>query len=314
VIRIYTCRNGHDFSLPDHLCWPIASFCPSEPEALPYFCSVTDPEDAEYLLFPYYLTPMIQQMGVSATSTLIRCILPDFTHNEHKYLFFNYEDTSKPLGFNSIIFQISLNRTLHDRNAISYPYPVDDHHNGTEPNFDKLLYQTSFVGYSGSHPVRQQLADALSKRTDLQIYVETTPLFHGHLGAEERRDRQESYFKILRQSLTILCPRGAAENSVRFFETMSFARIPVLIADNTILPLESLIPYDEFVIRVPEADVERAGDHIIGWLAARNAEQVRNACLRARNAWKSWLQTARLPALVAYELEQNQISSRLREY
>ncbi len=303
IIRIYICRNGDDFSLPEHLCWPITSFIPSEAEALRYFQIVTNPAEAEYIFFPYYLTPMIQQMGVSATSALIRSILPDFVRNEHKYLFFNYEDISTPLGFNSIIFQISLNKTVHDINAIPYPYPVDDPLDGSLPDFEELLYQTSFVGYSGSHPVRQLLVDALSKRADLQMYIETTPLFHGHFNEDERRSRQESYCNIMRQSLTVLCPRGAAENSVRFFETMAFGRIPVLLADNAVLPLESLIRYDEFIIRVPESDAVKVGDYILAWLATRSSNQIKEACLKARTAWNNWLKTSRLPVLVAFELD-----------
>ena len=136
------------------------------------------------------------------------------------------------------------------------------------------------------------------------MYIKTNSLFHGHFDNTEREILQESYYDKLRQSLTVLCPRGTAENSVRFFETMAFGRIPVLIADDAVLPCESLINYDDFVIRVPETEVEFAADHIRSWLAARSQEQLQHHCQQARKAWETWLRVGRLPSLVAYELEQ----------
>jgi glycosyltransferase involved in cell wall biosynthesis len=119
---------------------------------------------------------------------------------------------------------------------------------------------------------------------------------------EEQRSRQELYRKIMRQSLTVLCPRGAGENSVRFFETMAMGRIPVLIADNAALPMEAVIPYDEFVIRVPENEIDGIAEHILRWLSRRTNDQINDACLKARHSWHSWLRIEQVPALVAYEL------------
>ena len=300
--KIYILRRGKDFSLPAELDWPIASFDPTAPGMNQSFTCVGNPAHADYLYFPHYLTPIVQQKGFYAVRSILENMLPDFAANERRFLFFNYEDISVPFGIESLVFQISLNRHDHDSNAIAYPYPVDDPLLDGNLEFDQIRYQTSFVGFPGSHPVRPRLVDALSSVTDLQLFVKTNPIFHGHFDEAERKRLLESYNSVMRQSLTVLCPRGAAENTVRFFETMAFGRIPVLIADDAVLPGESLINYDDFIIRVPEAQVECFADHIRSWLASRSPDQLRHHCLQARKAWEMWLRTDRLPVLVAYEL------------
>lgn len=304
AIKIYILRRGKDFSLPAELDWPIASFDPAAPGMDKYFTCVDNPTHADYLYFPHYLTPIVQQKGFYAVRSILENMLPDFAAHERRFLFFNYEDISVPFGIESLVFQISFNRHDHDSNAIAYPYPVDDPLQDGNLEYDQIRYHTSFVGFPGSHPVRPRLVGALSSVTDLQLFVKTNPLFHGHFDEAERRRLLESYNSVMRQSLSVLCPRGAAENTVRFFETMAFGRIPVLIADDAVLPAESLINYDDFIIKVPEAQVECAADHIRSWLAARSPDQVRHHCLQARKAWESWLRTDQLPALVAFELEQ----------
>jgi hypothetical protein len=46
--------------------------------------------------------------------------------------------------------------------------------------------------------------------------------------------------------------------------------VPVLISDNTALPLEGKIAYHEFVVRVPESDV----DNLEHYLQCGNAEEM----------------------------------------
>ena len=166
---VYVLDRGKDFILPQELCWPVTSFGPSVADVDLYFQFIQDPVAADYLFFPLYLTPIVQKMGVPATTALLRSLLPDFAANERRFVFFNYEDISEPFGIESIIFQISLNRNHHDTNAIAYPYPMDDPLHEGSIKFNSVIYETSFVGFTGSHSVRPRIVAALSKRTDLQM-------------------------------------------------------------------------------------------------------------------------------------------------
>lgn len=302
LIPIYVCRPGIDFILPEQLYCNSLLLNPNMTEAIRYFEFVADKEHAEYYLFPFDLTIMIQQIGITATAQMLRSNLTDFDTFESRYILKSCEDTSLPLEINSIIFQVSLNSVLHDRNAIAMPYFVDDPLVDGDLKLSSLFYHSSFVGHPSSHPMRVYLADLLSREHRLQQYVETTSLHHGHIPPEEQKIRKEHFNKILCQSLTVLCPRGAGENTIRFFETLAHGRIPVLISDHAVLPLKSVIPYDDFVIRVPEDRLAQVADYILAWLGCRSEQQITAACEQARDSWYRWLRWEQVPALVAHEL------------
>lgn len=137
---------------------------------------------------------------------------------------------------------------------------------GRQPD---LLF--SFVGTGRSHRCRDQLFDlaqprALVKRVD------------GHLnwdpkapGFDERRD---DFAESLTRSAFVLCPRGRATSSIRFYETMAAGRVPVVLADDWIPPTG--INLSEFAIVWPEANV----DGLVAYLESqehRAAEMGRRA-------------------------------------
>ena len=61
-----------------------------------------------------------------------------------------------------------------------------------------------------------------------------------------------AYRKLLSASTYTFCPRGAGLNSYRFYECMHLNTIPVLFADDAVLPYED-IDYNKICIRIPEA-------------------------------------------------------------
>lgn len=64
--------------------------------------------------------------------------------------------------------------------------------------------------------------------------------------------------KTLADCSYVYCDRSLEH----FYNAMAFGRIPVLAYDNIRLPLESKIPYDEFVIRIKEKDRGRVMGHL----------------------------------------------------
>ncbi len=60
----------------------------------------------------------------------------------------------------------------------------------------------------------------------------------------------------LAESKYSLCPRGQGLSSYRFFECIHTLTIPILIADDVILPYYEFINYDDIIIRIVESDVD----------------------------------------------------------
>ncbi|KAI8620463.1 exostosin family-domain-containing protein [Chytriomyces sp. MP71] len=63
------------------------------------------------------------------------------------------------------------------------------------------------------------------------------------------------YWEELANSTFSLCPSGWSPWSPRLFDSIIALSIPVVFADDSILPFESEIPYHNFVVRIRNADV-----------------------------------------------------------
>ncbi len=89
---------------------------------------------------------------------------------------------------------------------------------------------------------------------------------------------KEAYSQMLRRVRFFLCPRGNGVGSVRLFETMQAARVPVILSDEFELP--EGIDWSQCSIRVPERTV----DALPAILRSRAADWPR----LARNARRVW--------------------------
>lgn len=70
--------------------------------------------------------------------------------------------------------------------------------------------------------------------------------------AQARRE----YIQNILDSDFVLAPKGDGNFSVRFYEALSLGRIPILIDTDMVLPLEGIMEYNRFVIRVPYTQID----------------------------------------------------------
>lgn len=112
--------------------------------------------------------------------------------------------------------------------------------------------RASFQGHA-QLPLRAKMVDVLSRDGRSLIVVNDKWWDTSH---------RASYEQLIHLSQFVLCPAGYAANTIRFFETIRCKRIPVLIADDVLLPLADRINYDKMMVRVPEDEVHLALDYI----------------------------------------------------
>jgi len=67
-----------------------------------------------------------------------------------------------------------------------------------------------------------------------------------------QRVEYSEYENILSSSVFTFCPRGVGLSSYRFFESFHLNTIPVLIADDVVLPFENDLDYKNFIVKIPE--------------------------------------------------------------
>lgn len=74
----------------------------------------------------------------------------------------------------------------------------------------------------------------------------------GRSGAVSRR---MSYIQHMKNSRFCLCPMGYEVNSPRIVEALYYECVPVIIADNFVLPLSDVLDWSAFAVVVAEKDV-----------------------------------------------------------
>ena len=121
------------------------------------------------------------------------------------------------------------------------------------PPRDDLPYLYSFVGSVVNAPIRRRLAELRHPRSFFQdTSVEYQRVLHGLAADDELRDFWKRYAEVIQASKFVLCPRGLGVSSVRLFDTMRMARVPVILSDDWVEPTGPA--WREFSLRIPERD------------------------------------------------------------
>ena len=120
-------------------------------------------------------------------------------------------------------------------------------------------YLYSFVGYS-SHRVRRFIFDMYKKTKRPDVVVKERTAWGPTTDRKEKEHQRREYCNIIARSRFGLCPRGASPNTIRLLELMHAGAIPVVLADDLVLP--EGIDWDSCLIRVPEKKVKQV-DEII---------------------------------------------------
>ena len=169
---------------------------------------------------------------------------------------------------NAIYFRPFLNPGEHSPNTIIIPYEI-------EPMFTARTFNPkfniSFMGYfpriistrlfytlknSFWHPVKgngsivRKLMARKIKKTNLPLTLVKRNSFSGWKRDKSTNtlNRRTEFFNSIRGSRYIICPRGDGNQSLRFYETLSAGRVPILIDTKIKLPLEDRLNYSEITI------------------------------------------------------------------
>ena len=297
-LKLYYYQYETDFVLsPQHKGHPIPLLLEPPVDIV----AVEEPGSADFLVFPYDITPFQCYAGFDNTLKFLKT-LPLLGSKPERSVYYAHHDDCRPFSEPFTLFKASVSRNLPDRHIIPVPFPVEDFSDCLTFQPEEIHYMTSFVGYPGSSQLRSKLLCSVAAEKRLRMQLHITPQFHGHLSPEEMLENRERYVVSLRSSLTVLCPRGTGLNSVRFYETLAMGRIPILIGDECSLPAEDIIPYHYVMLRIPERMVDQAGEMIFDWLASKTPEQLIQRCVLARKIWETYFSISGTAKFMAKEL------------
>jgi hypothetical protein len=137
-------------------------------------------------------------------------------YREADHVFFSDHDSSVRYHSSAVWLRASVNRYDHDPACYAIPYLTEDLAAIARQDFSNIKYHTSFVGYVGFCGERLPLLRQIAEEKRLISYIEPVRGFFGLLDREQKKERRGRYLETLARTLTVLCPGGDGENSIRF--------------------------------------------------------------------------------------------------
>lgn len=181
--------------------------------------------------------------------------------------------------------------------VLPLPYFFTDRANGIEPRAVTERPSVAFCGQGASRPAA--LAAGALGRLALQVRNSARPRLvppplRGHVGLralalarlhehpgvdgrfvirdryragastnDERARTQAEFDDNLRSSTYALCVRGTGNFSARFYEALSFGRVPLFVDTHCVLPFEDQIDWRSRTVWVDADDVGSIGDRLV---------------------------------------------------
>jgi hypothetical protein len=273
-------------------------------QLLEQFKRTNYPNDASYFLVPAVVdVPFHAPLSAEFEAACARfaACFPFFARVPERHVFFLLGDNRfVPAAFGrSVVFMPSCPRSARALPLCYFAEPA-----ATEPvPISQAPFDVTFQGTirTGGGLRARVVATLRHCRTKSVCCRLTDGYFHMTYNWAQQQVLRDEYTGLLASSRFVFCPRGDGLTSLRFFETLAFGRIPILVADEAALPLESDIPYDEFVVRVPERQVENWEVYLDAFLAAHTDLEYCSSL--ARNAFVLWFSHSALNRLVERSLQ-----------
>lgn len=273
---------------------------------------VNDPASADIMLVPHEYAVLRKK-----SEYLAQCQEIARTHSK-PLLISAYQDDPSPIQIpGTIILRSSAYKSQLGPHEVIMPAYIEDigRTHGYEPMTKPDRASVGFVGKAGFSNVREAVRyvirnyflrhgpdregmyfrrhalASLARESDISLDVTARRRFSGHRKTIEiaPEDARKRYIESLKNSLFTLAPRGDGNFSLRFFETMAVGRIPVLIDTDAPLPLEDLIPYNEFIVRIPWQQVDKTGALVAAFFASKSAEEIEAMQRKARQMFETYL-------------------------
>lgn len=136
-------------------------------------------------------------------------------------------------------------------------------HTSTLTQKIKLIVKNIFVSLPKKKGLwyREKILTLLPKDKQVQTNFIIRSSYSGNektISLPKDQARREYVANIVQSDYT-LCVKGDGNFSIRFYEVLSLGRTPLYVDTDTVLPLEDVVSYDTFIVRVPHASWQHVG-------------------------------------------------------
>lgn len=151
---------------------------------------------------------------------------------------------------------------------------------------------------------RGLLLHHLKKSTKLETNFLLRSQYKGGATTPEQNDLVEREFYLnIYENLFTICMRGFGNYSVRFFQTLSLGRIPVLIDTDSSIPFSKFISKEKFFVRVPYDDRKKTDDYLVRFLSEKSEIELIEFQKGCREVWEKYYQKEGLIRYLAEEMK-----------
>lgn len=203
-----------------------------------------------------------------------------------------------PLAQHDPLRFVCNNSAVCGMGAVPIPYWFEDQSHPVP--FASRRYFATFQGAVTSNPPLREAVVAGFTGCERAVYRVNENYFHS-LSDEDRQALSASYWQLLSETQFSLCPRGDNCGSVRFYESLAAGCIPVLLADGAELPLQHMLPWDDMLVRVPEAEADDWPTHVAYWKERRTAPELAAQSVFNRHIWHDWFHWSQLSKQLSVE-------------
>ncbi|MBI2108827.1 MAG: exostosin family protein [Parcubacteria group bacterium] len=138
---------------------------------------------------------------------------------------------------------------------------------------------------------RRKAVQVLSGSTRLNTNFILRRSFNAQSGFDGKKQigyekGEKEYVESILHTDFVLAPKGNGNASVRFFETLSLGRFPVLINTDCELPLKDFIDYDKFVVTVDYTRIKDTEQAILDFYNALDNKEFQERQKMAREAFE----------------------------
>lgn len=178
----------------------------------------------------------------------IQNIIDSYIKCNKKILIFLVTDLVEEFAIpeNILLLRTSLLKSKKTPREEILPYIWEGISKSFEPLMDDDMPRVGFCGFL-SHPSRVTLLDEIKRSGS----IETNFIIRDQFWGGKPHDSQVVYEfnENIKNNHFQVCNRGAGNFSMRFYQTLSAGRIPILINTDTLLPFEDRIDWENLIIR-----------------------------------------------------------------
>lgn len=151
--------------------------------------------------------------------------------------------------------------------------------------------------------LRKRAVEIIEKDERIESNFLMRQQYYFHFSEEFQNATRGEYIKSMRDTHYVLAFRGCGNYSIRLFETLASARLPIQLDTNQHLPFEDLINWQEVGIWVPLPKLSTINDEVLNFHAGMSESEYQAKCDHAEEIFNDYLSRSAVVGQVRRILE-----------